>query len=334
VVRYAITRKDMQVVGIRRSLTGLEESPPDAFDLTLADVDGIMGLGGTILETSNSGSPFRDKKQAEATAKQIQANWDALGLDALIVIGGDGTQLMARNLVERGFPVVGIPKTIDNDLPITARTIGFSTACEVATEAGIRLKSSAQAHGRTMIMEVMGRDAGHIAIGSAISAGADAVLIPEIPYEFKILKKFLGRMITDGRKNHLVVIAEGALPKGGERLYKNVETTNTVLGGIGEKVAEDLRQALAIEVRVTTLGHLQRGGPPNTEDRILATLFAKHAVDLVHSGRFGRVVSIEKGMVSDFDYQEINDTRRTLDPAGEWVLAAEATGICLGRTPI
>lgn len=331
VTRHAIGVHGMQVFGSRDGLTGLIDSPNDVRELTLDSVAHIMDLGGTILGTSNKGSPFREEKQAKATLKAIQTSWKKHKLDALVVIGGDGTQGMARYLSVAGLPVVGVPKTIDNDLVGSDLTIGYSTAVEIATDAAGRLRSSADAHDRVMILEVMGRDAGHIALATGIASSADACLIPEIPIDLGVIANRLKQKAAGGRNAFLIVCAEGATEKGKRQAFQEAASGAKILGGIGQRIANSLHEATGIDARVAVLGHVQRGGPPNAEDRLLATAMASRAVELVAKGDFGKIVAWEKGKLSEILYADLPDTRRPVDLKSTEIRTAEAQGICLGR---
>lgn len=328
-VRHGVGSFGMELIGIRDGLTGL--TGRNHLALSLSSVQGIQELGGTILGTNNKGNPFRDEKAADKTIRGIKTGWKRLKLDALIVIGGDGSQFMAKTLVSEGLHLVGVPKTIDNDLVGTELTIGFATAVEIATEAASRLNSSADAHSRIMILEVMGRDAGHIALATGIAAGANAVLIPEIPFSLAELeRRFLARRKA-GRDAFLIVCAEGARAEGGMPTFQEAATGVKLLGGVGQQVARALHQRTAADARVAVLGHVQRGGAANAADRILATTLATAAVELVHAGEFGRIVGIKAGKVIYFPYRTLTATRRLVDLKSSEVRAAEATGICLGR---
>lgn len=331
VVKHATLSYGIEVIGIRDGLTGLMPIPPDVSLLGLGSVHGLIDRGGTMLGTTNKGSPFRDIKKGDSAKERIKTGCDTLGLDALIVVGGDGTQYMARQLFENGIKIVGIPKTIDNDLLGTEATVGFSTAIDIATDAAERLKTSAEAHNRVMILEVMGRDAGHIALHAGIASAANVILLPEIPFDYKSVVAKIKESESAGRFDNLVVVAEGAHPHGGQASYKPTTSGGKVLGGISQEIAQVLQKHTGYETRVTVLGHVQRGGKPNATDRILATLFGVHAVDLVAVKKFGRVVALKNGRVTDVPYSVIEEKRRILRLDDELIKTAEAIGICLGR---
>ncbi len=331
VVKHAAGVHGFEVLGIRDGLTGLSTEPNQVIPLALPDVHGIIDRGGTILGTSNKGSPFRKKAEAARVVKMIERSWKRQGLDALIVIGGDGTQFMARHLVMLGFPIIGIPKTIDNDLIGSDNTIGFATAVDTAVDAAERLGSSADAHDRVMVLEVMGRDAGHIALHTGIAAGAHAVLLPEIPFRIEELVLRLQRRQALGRSSYLVVAAEGAHAVGGDRSFHGNPTGGEMLGGIGHRVAAALHERTGVDARATVLGHVQRGGAPNAADRLLATELGVRAVELAAAKKFGRVVGTRGGKLIDIPYLKISDQRRLVDLKSELIRVAEAVGVCLGR---
>lgn len=331
VVRTAILRNGYEVLGLRDGLNGLLDDPNRVMPLNLASVEGIDERGGTILGTSNKGSPFRGDDGDEAK-ERIMQSWKAQGLDALIVVGGDGTQGMARHLSVEGLKVVGVPKTIDNDLVGSDLTVGYMTAVETAAGAALRLKSSADAHDRMMLLETMGRDSGHLALGTGIAASADVILLPEIPFSFeKIVDALAARRVQTGRGAALIVVAEGAHPKGGEAQFKKTATGATMLGGIANLVAAELHKRTSLDARVTALGHVQRGGAGNAQDRILAATMGTHAVDLLARGDYGKIVVSKSGKLGEITYAALKDTRRPVDLKGELVRTAEAMGICLGR---
>lgn len=331
VVRHATIHHGMEVIGIRDGLTGLESEPNDVRPLTLKDVAGIDELGGTILGTNNSGSPFRDAIQGAAALKQIKQSWQAQKLDAAIIIGGDGTHNMAKYLVSAGgLHVVGIPKTIDNDLVGTERTIGYATAVEVAAAAVARLRSSADAHNRVMVLEVMGRDAGHIALAAAIAGGADVALLPEIAFAPARIAAAAKTKQAEGRASLVIVVAEGAFADGSEPSFRESAAGQKLLGGIGNMVARDVTKRTGIDARATVLGHLQRGGPPNAEDKILAAEFAVRAVEFVAAKRFGRIIAFNQGRLTDFGYEDVVEPRRLVDLKGNEITTARGLGILLG----
>lgn len=331
VTRHAILTYGFEVVGVPGGLTGLLQQPLQTIALTLSVVDKIIDSGGTILGTNNHGSPFRDQQRAEAIKAQMIKAWQRLKLNAMIVIGGDGTQNMTKELAECGLAIVGIPKTIDNDLCGTDQTIGFSTAVEVAAAAAARLASCASALNRVMLLEVMGRDSGHIALHSAIAAAADIALIPEIPFETTALLDYLAKRQAQGLAATLMIVAEGAAPKGSDRSFQTTANGNRMLGGIAAKLAHMIQQQSSVDARATVLGHLQRGGSPNTEDKILASQFGIMAVDRIAANTTGSIICTRNGRFYDMPYSKVQDRRRVVNLKSDHVHTAEALGIWLGR---
>lgn len=252
----------------------------------------------------------------------------------LIAVGGDGTLKIAQGLFEKGLPVIGIPKTIDNDLRATDVTFGYRTAVGIVTEALDRLHSTAESHHRVMVVEVMGRDAGWIALESGIAGSADAILIPEIPYRVDQLCQAIENRCQQGRRFSIVVVAEGAIPLDGQKVVQQTAVDNLGverLGGIGHDVARQIGQCLDMETRVVTLGHLQRGGSPDSYDRILATRFGVKAVGLIEQQQYGRMVALRGKHVGDEVIATAVSQLNLVDPEGELVKTAEALGIMVGR---
>jgi phosphofructokinase-like protein len=331
VVRHAILNHGMEVYGVERSITGLMCDPPAVRRVDLHDVAGIINLGGTILGTDNKGSPFKDPEKGLANKQKAHRNWKSLGLDALIVVGGDGTQRMALQLHEQGMPIIGIPKTIDNDYAATDVAVGFMTAVDVASESISRLHSTAEAHSRVMVAEVMGRDAGFIALHAGIASAANVILIPEIPFDFDKIIAAMEERKRRGRNFSVIVVAEGAKEKGKDPIFRTSSTGSMHLGGIADEVARQLHVRTGQETRVTVLGHIQRGGAPSTVDRILATAFGVHAVELASKRQYGRVVGYLAGKVGDVAYDNLEEGTRCLSLDDSFLKAAEAIGISLGR---
>ena len=330
VVRSARLNFGMEVLGIKHGLTGLLD-PATVKPISLEAVEGILGAGGTILGTNNQGSPFKDPHKAETILTQIGKSWRHLKLDGMIVIGGDGTQFMAKQLATAGYPIIGIPKTIDNDLIGSDQTIGFATAVDIATEAACRLATSAEAHSRVMVLEVMGRDAGHIALHTALACSANGVLLPEIPFSRASLVGDVKKRRQQAQNHYLLIAAEGAKEVGGSRIYNHTLTQAKVLGGIGAQVAAILHAETGLESRSTVLGHIQRGGSPNTTDRILATKLGVRAVELIAAEKFGVIVGMSSGKDVTIPYRTLTDKRRLLSKRDSLIKIAEATGINLGR---
>lgn len=335
VVHRAIHGYGWEVFGIRDGTTGLYERPVMATKLTLDDVSStMMRQGGTILGTTNKGDPFACP-MPDGTIKDrsddILEGIRMLGLDALIGIGGDGSFAIMTKLLERGhIPFIGIPKTIDNDVSHTELSVGFSTAVAVATEALDRLQPTAASHARVMVLEVMGRDAGHIALESGIAGGADIILLPEIPWSIEPIKKKIEAVHKSGRNFALVVVSEAARTLEGVGLQKEIVHGQKRYGGIGEYVAHLIADATGAETRVTVLGHVQRGCPPNHTDRLLGQTMAVHAVDLIAQGKFGRMVAWQNRQVVDIPLKEAIATYQAVSPDSTMLKTARALGICVG----
>ncbi|MBU6183101.1 MAG: 6-phosphofructokinase [Verrucomicrobia bacterium] len=302
-------------------------------------IDGIMPLGGTILGTTNRGrfaAKVGEGKKAsipKAILAEARETFEGLGLHALVCIGGDGSLSTALQLQKAGMPVVGVPKTIDNDLNATATTFGFDSAVEVVVDALDRLHTTAKSHKRLMVVEVMGRHAGWIALHGGLGGGADVVLIPEIPYHMDKLVQFVKNRTHDGFGSTMVVVAEGAKESGKSVSTKQAKlrTKGEVrLGGLGERLAEELEAATGQEARSVSLGHLQRGGTPSALDRILATRFGVGAVRLIEQRKFGHMVSYQNYHVGGVPIAKAVGTLKTVDPAGETVSAARSVGISFG----
>ena len=294
VVKCAV-RCGVTCIGLEDSFDGLID-PRRSRELTLDDVVGIERLGGTILGTTNRGNPFaypEDGGKSPDYSTRCLESFEKLGLDALVVVGGDGTLAIAYEFHQRGMPIVGVPKTIDNDIVGTNSTFGFDTAVSFAMEAIDRVHSTAQAHSRIMVVEVMGRHAGWIALYAGVAGGADVILIPEIPFDPRRVADALIARERLGARSSIVVTAEGAAPQGGERaiLAPGVGGRPERLGGIGPRVAAELESLTGKESRSVVLGHLQRGGAPTSFDRVLATRFGGLAFELVRTGEFGVMVA-------------------------------------------
>ncbi len=333
VVKHGVTELGWTVVGIEDSLDGLLEHPRRTREIGREDVRGILRLGGTILGTTNRGDPFAWGESTENRAQEVKRGLEEIGCEGLIAVGGDGTLgIAARLQQETGLNVVGVPKTIDNDIPGTEITFGFDTAASFATEAVDRLHATAEAHDRVMVVEVMGRDTGHIAMHAGIAGGADAILIPEIPFRWEPVVAKIKRRMAYQRHFSVVVVAEGASPAGEEPIRSAAPgSTRLNLGGIGQRVAEELAVRAGVEARATVLGHLQRGGNPTSFDRMLATLMGSHAVETVEAGQWGRMVALVNGKVTTVPLdQVIHQPVRKVDTAGSRVRAAKGMGIVLG----
>lgn len=338
VVKSAIIGHNWQVIGIEDGFDGLLD-PSKCHPLTLENVRGILPRGGTILGTTNRGNPFlypveQDGKVIHVDySDQVVANVRALGIDALIAVGGEGSLKIALELSRKGIPVVGVPKTIDNDLRETDFTFGYNTALETATDALDKLHTTAESHHRVMVLEVMGRYAGWIALESGIAGGADVILIPEIPFNIESICAAIKARSARGSHFSIIVAAEGAFPHGGGRVVaKEADERYTIerLGGIGQYVAKQIEHCLDMDVRVTVLGHLQRGGSPTTFDRALGSRFGTKAVQMVAAGEFGRMACLRGRKIDSVPIEDATSDLKLVDPEGEIVQAARDLGIMMG----
>lgn len=307
--------------------------------LTDKMVTGILTLGGTILGTSNKDNPFempvkKGKKMTKVDmSRRCVANYKKLKLDALVVIGGDGTMAMAYKLAKMGINIVGVPKTIDNDLHATDTTFGFDTAVNTATEAIDKLHTTAESHHRAMVIEIMGRYAGWLTLHAGLAGGADIILLPEFPYELsQVLAKIKERK-KEGKLFNIIAISEGARPKGGDMVVDRVvpESHDAIrLGGIGKKLANDIEQTLGIEARVCQLGHVQRGGSPSPRDRIFSTRFGIAALDLVVRRRFGRMACYKHGQITSTTLKEATKALRLVKKDDPLIRVGLGMGISFG----
>ena len=337
VVRTAILKYGLEVVGFNHGYKGLYNN--DVVPLTLESVSGILPIGGTMLYSSNKDNLFDYAVEENGVIVQKDVsdvgveNMKKNGIDAMVIIGGDGTLTSGRDFARKGVKVVGVPKTIDNDLGCTDYTFGFDTAVSVACEAADRLHSTAVSHSRIMVLEVMGRYAGWIALNAGISGGADAILIPEIPYDINKVAQTLKERTKQGKNFSVVVVAEGAKPKDGEVFVSKViegSPDPIRLGGIGNKVAEDLEKLVGLEARSTILGHIQRGGTPTSHDRILSTRYGAAAVELLMQGKFGVMVTLDGDDMSYASLEDVIGQNKAVDPEGELVTIAKGIGISFG----
>jgi len=327
-----------EVIGFRDSFEGL--LPPGDFKvLDLEKTRGILKLGGTILGTTNRGT-FSSKHGSgevaqvpEELIEQAKATLKRLDIEALICVGGDGTLTTALQFFEAGIPIIGVPKTIDNDLQATAVTFGFNSAMQTVVDALDRLQTTATSHKRVMVLEVMGRHAGWIALHGGIGGGANAILIPEIPYDIDKIAEVVRQREATGLHSSLIVVAEGAKPIGGSQTYEETmgeQSGEHRLGGIGEQVAAQIEALTHKECRNCTLGHLQRGGTPTSWDRVLATRFGVQAVKLIEQEEFGRMVSYQLYHVGSVPIAEAVSQLNLVNPEGQIVQTAKAVGIAFG----
>jgi 6-phosphofructokinase 1 len=310
VARKGILSYEYEMVGIKDGWKGLLEG--DFMPLTLMAIRGILHRGGSILGTSRT-NPFK----REDGPQRIFENVEKLGIDAIVVIGGDDTQKVAQKLYEMGLPCVSVPKTIDNDLAHTDYTFGFNTAVSIATEALDRIHTTAEAHRRVMIVEVMGRYTGWIALEAGIAGGADSILIPEQPFDIDEVCEHIKRRQERGANFSVIVVAEGAKPKGGAEItYSDSvdEFGHVRLGGVGYYLGREIEKCIDIETRVVMLGHLQRGGSPTAFDRILATRYGIAAIDLVKQGKFGVMVALKGNKIVSVPLKDVICKRKTVDP--------------------
>jgi 6-phosphofructokinase 1 len=333
VVRTAERIGGVETLGILDGFEGLLEKRFHPF--TGAAVRDLAAKGGTVLGTTNRSNPFafRDASgQVADRSAEVIENARAAGLDGLVVIGGDGSLRIARKFAALGLSVIGVPKTIDNDLEATDYTFGFWTAVETATDALDRLRDTAESHHRVMVLEVMGRDAGWIALHAGISGSADVILIQEIPYRVEAVEAKIEERAARGQKFSLVVVAEGARPQGGDASVAVADAGDghPRLGGAGVRLAKDLQPRIEHEIRVTVLGHVQRGGSPVSFDRILATRFGRHAAELALAGKFGRMVCVSGGEVRDVPLDDAVSSLKQVDPASELVRTARSVGTGFG----
>ena len=326
--KCAILKYKWKVIGIPDGFDGLIW-PEKSFELTLGSVSGILPRGGTILGTTNRGNPFRfkttedGKEEVRDISDEIIANARKLGIDAVITIGGDGSQTIAQELFQKGMKIVGVPKTIDNDLSSTELTFGFDTAVNTATDAVDKIHTTAESHHRVMVIEVMGRDAGWIAIASGMAGGAHVILIPEIPFTVERICDYVKEREAYGKHFTIIVVAEGV--KMPAELHESRR-----FGSVGNVIGNAIALVSHKQVRVSVLGHIQRGGTPTPFDRVLATRFGVAAVDLIAKGEFGKMVSLRCQRIEAVEFTRAIGRLKTVKPHGELVAAARAIGICFG----
>ncbi len=340
VTKTAIMKYGLEVVGIKHGYRGLYLGGDEFVNLTLHDVSGTISKGGTILYSSNKDNLFdytyideNGQKQHGDVSDVGVKNLKEAGIDALIVIGGDGTLTSGRDFARKGVKVIGVPKTIDNDLASTETTFGFDTAVATATEAIDKLRTTAESHSRIMVVEAMGRYAGFIGIASAIAGGCDAALIPEIPYDINKVADAIKSNIARGKDFALVVVSEGAKSLDGNMVIKThrPDSPDPIrLGGIGEVVAEQLEELVGLEARATILGHVQRGGTPTANDRILSTRYGCYAVELLMQGKFGNMVILDGAKMGYDSLENVIGKNKAVEESSHWIRAARAINLCLG----
>ena len=327
-VKCAFLKYHWKVIGIPDGLDGLIW-PEKSYELTLKHVRGILPRGGTILGTTNRRNPFKfcivenGQEVIRDISEEVIANSRTLGIDAVISIGGDGSQTIALELFRRGMKIVGVPKTIDNDISATEVTFGFDTALTTATDAVDKIHTTAESHHRIMVVEVMGRDTGWIALEAGIAGGAHVILIPEIPFSVENVCAFVKKRESYGKRFTIVVVAEGIkLPPA----FKEKRRA----GSVGNVIGNALAASSDKEVRISVLGHIQRGGSPTAFDRILATRFGVAAVDLIAQGGFGKMVCLRHARIESVDIAQAIGQLKTVDPNGQMVQMAKAIGISFG----
>ncbi|KGK87089.1 6-phosphofructokinase [Desulfosporosinus sp. HMP52] len=327
----------VEVLGIRDGFRGAVEG--DFMPLGLKDVSGILPRGGTILGTTNRDNPFAYQTKLNGVNQAVDRSDDVIRniqkqeIDALLAIGGDGSLNIALKFVHKGLRVIGIPKTIDNDLMATDQTFGFQTAVDTAQEALDRLHTTAESHHRVMVLEVMGRYAGWIALYAGVAGGADVILIPEIPYNLNRVALSIQQRAKQGKKFSIIVVAEGAKPLGGEMVVERLmegRVDPIKLGGIGAKIGHDLEEHYGMETRVTVLGHLQRGGSPNAYDRVLSTRYGAAAVDAALEGKFGIMVALQGREIVQVPLQEAVNQIKLVPLNDPLLLAARTLGMEMG----
>lgn len=342
VVKRASQEKNWEVIGSIQSFDGILKEPSEIRVLDDNAVKGIHYQGGTIIGTTTKGGPFAwPVKKNDGTyefadrSDEMIRKLGYMGVDAVINIGGDGSQRISQRLYEKGLNIIGVPKTIDNDLMATDFTFGYQTAVEIATDAVDKLKTTAASHNRIFILEVMGRDAGWIALSAAVAGGAEVCVIPEIPYDInKIIEKIETRYNREGKGFAVIVIAEGAKPIGGEVLadeYGEVGNENLKLSGASDRLAKELKDAgITADIRTTVLGHLQRGGIPCAYDRILATQFGVKAFEMVLEKKFGQMVAYRHPDIVSVPLTEAISSQNFVNPDSQLVRTAKGIGINFG----
>jgi 6-phosphofructokinase 1 len=337
-VKTAINEYGWEVLGIEDGFEGLIK-PNKARLLDITDVRGLLPRGGTILGSTNRADPFHYEVSTNGAVKVFDVSETVLqrareyGIEGLLVIGGDGTMRIAQELMQKGLHVVGVPKTIDNDLYGTEVTVGFNTAVTTAMEALDKLHTTAESHHRVLVIELMGRHAGWIALAAGVAGGADVILIPEIPYHLDVIAEKIQQRNQSGALFSLVVVAEGSKSCSGEVVYQTERDLGGVarLGGVGEVVAAQLRHLCHMDVRVTVLGHLQRGGSPTAFDRLLATRFGAMAVHLLAQGQVGHMVALHQGRITAVPLSDAVSRQKQVPLDSDLVRAALDLNICLGN---
>lgn len=348
VTRTAISKYGLEVVGVKNGYFGLYHGNFIKLGID-NNIDEIITRGGTILGSSNKDNlfqyPVKDengnlvrgedgKLVYEDVSDVAVKNLEAEGVDAIFILGGDGSLTSARDFARKGVNVIGIPKTIDNDLAHTDYTFGFDTAISVATDGLDRVRTTGMSHDRIMVVEIMGRGAGWMTLHAGIAGAADAILIPEIPYDINKVAEKINADKKNGKTFAIVAVAEGAKPLGGKQFVSKVieDSADSIrLGGVGAVVADQLEKLTGLEARATTLGHVQRGGTPSPRDRVLSSRYGYAAVELCMKGGFGRMVALQGDKIIDVSLEDvIGQKTKNVDPDGEFVTLAKAMGVCFG----
>jgi len=340
ITRSAIIQHNSAVLGIEGGFEGLidDRNRP----LTMRDTRDILSEGGTILGTTNKGDPFKYREKDDQgnivirdISEKVIKNFHKMMLDCLFVVGGEGTLQIGYELYKRGLPIIGVPKTIDNDLLGTDYTFGFQTAVQVASDALDRLRTTGKSHQRVMILEVMGRDSGWIALEAGIAGGAHIIIIPEIPFSMDFILEKIKLRQAGGSPYSMVVVAEGATEIGGDQITKGEAGKRlqgvAQLGGIGQYISSQIDREIDLEVRCTTLGHIQRGGTPNSFDRVLATRLATYAVKTAAEGKFGHMVALNTPDVTIVPLEKLAGIINQVPLDSQLIRCAESIGISLGR---
>lgn len=339
VTKAAITRYGLEVVGIEDGYLGLIENR--VHPLRLPDVANILDRGGTILGTSNRANPSRYHVGNDANgdpifedvSERVVEHVKERGIDVLVCIGGDGTMSASAPLIDRGVAIVGVPKTIDNDLMHTEVTFGFDTAVATASEALDRIRTTAASHHRVMLVETMGRNAGWIALHAGAASGADVILIPEIEFTLDAVSRVCLDRSRHGKAYTLIVVSEGAKPVGGKVVVDRVvhESHDQIrLGGVSEVLCDQIAERTRLECRATILGHVQRGGTPTARDRVLATQFGHRAVELIVEGKWNRMVAMQHGRLTDVPIRDVSNQERNVPDDDPLVIACRAVGVSFG----
>ena len=341
VIRAAVLaalQRGWDVLGIKRGFAGLL-GEDEVIPLTADTVRGIAHMGGTILRTTNRGSPFNypiPQPDGSYTyvdrSDELVANAQALGIDAIVSIGGDGSLRIAQQLAKKGMHVVCVPKTIDNDVPCTINTFGFDTAVGTVVDALDKVHTTAESHDRVLVVEVMGRDAGFIALYAGIAGTADVILIPEIPYDVEKVCDKIRLRERHGRRFSIVVVAEGAVPIAGETsiIGESLPGQARRVGGVADKLAREIQERTGKETRALILGHLQRGGGPTSYDRLLSTRFGGAAIRAIEEGKFGHMVALQSPNIVFVPIEEVLKSEKRVDPHGDIVQTARDVGISFG----